>query len=257
VKHFIFLLALAGALILTPVADAQKFDVASVRIDKAGSAGGEGQTGETITSTPGTLIMHNVTLRSCMKWAYGLRDFQISGGPAWISNERYDISAKAAGPADDAELRKMLRTLLVQRFQLEAREETKQLPVYALVVVRAKAGLKPAADESGRASMRPGDGALEFRNTSMADFVERLAGRPLVVDRPVVDRTGLTGEYDFSLKFADSAEHLKGALEDVDRGTGPSLFSVIQEQLGLKLESQKSDLPVLVIERAVEDPGAN
>ena len=250
-KHFIFL-----AVILTTCANAQTFDVASVRIDKAGSAGGEGQTGESITSTSGSLIMHNVTLQSCVKWAYGVRDFQLSGGPGWIGAERYDISAKAAGRADDAELRKMLRALLTDRFQLVVREERKQLPVYALIVLRAKAGLKPAVD-SAPASMRPDDGALEFRNTSMAELAERLASRPLSVDRPVVDKTGLTGGFDFSLKFADSAEHLKSTLEDVDRGTGPSLFSVIQDQLGLKLDAQKAELPVVVVERAVENPGEN
>ena len=90
-KHFIFLMFLFSV-----CANAQKFDVASIRIDKAGSAGGEGQAGESITSTPGSLIMKNVTLRSCVKWAYGVRDFQISGGPARIASERYDISAKAA-----------------------------------------------------------------------------------------------------------------------------------------------------------------
>jgi uncharacterized protein (TIGR03435 family) len=251
VKHFIFLVVLFSV-----CASAQTFDVASVRIDKVGSAGGEGQAGESITSTPGSLIMHNVTLRSCVKWAYGIRDFQLSGGPDWIGAERYDISAKAANKADDAELRRMLRALLAERFQLAVREERRQLPVYALIVLRAKAGLKPASD-GGPASMRPGDGALEFRNTSMAELAERLASRPLSVDRPVVDKTGLNGGFDFSLKFADNAEHLKGALEDVDRGAGPSLFSVIQDQLGLKLEAQKAELPVVVVERAVENPGEN
>jgi uncharacterized protein (TIGR03435 family) len=251
VKNFIFLVFLFSV-----CASAQTFDVASVRIDKAGSAGGEGQVTESITSTPGSLIMHNVTLRSCVKWAYGVRDFQLSAGPDWIAAERYDISAKAANKADDAELRKMLRALLADRFQLVVREERKQLPVYALIVSKARAGLKPSSD-SGPASMRPGDGALEFRNTSMAELAERLASRPLSVDRPVVDKTGLTGGFDFSLKFADNAEHLKGALEDVDRGTGPSLFSVIQEQLGLKLDAQKAELPVVVVERAVKNPGEN
>ena len=91
----------------------------------------------------------------------------------------------------------------------------------------------------------------------MAQLAERLASRPLSVDRPVVDKTGLKGGFDFSLKFADSAAHLKTTLEDVDRGTGPSIFSVIQEQLGLKLEAQKAELPVVVVERAVENPGEN
>jgi len=72
-----------------------------------------------------------------------------------------------------------------------------------------------------------------------------------------VDKTGLSGGFDFSLKFADNAAGLKSTLEDVDRGSGPSIFSVIQEQLGLKLEAQKAELPVVVVERAVENPGEN
>ena len=227
-----------------------------MRINKPGSAGGEGRTIESITSTPGSLIMKNVTLRSCMRWAYSTRDFQISGGPGWIGTERYDISAKAPGPAGDVELRKMLQALLSERFQLSVREESRQLPVYVMTVAQVRAELKPAAG-SAPATMRPGQGALEFRNTSMAEFAESLANRPLTVDRPVVDKTGLAGGYDFSLKFADSVDGLKSALEDVDRGIGQSLFSVIREQLGLKLEAQKSALPVLVIERAVENPGEN
>ena len=200
--------------------------------------------------------MRNVTLRSCVKWAYGVRDFQVSGGPGWVDAERYDISAKAANKADDAELRKMLRRLLAERFQLVVREERKQLPIYALIVLKTKPALKPSSGGEP-ASMRPGNGSLEFSNTSMAELAERLANRPLRVDRPVVDKTGLAGGFDFSLKFADSADGLKSTLEDVDRGTGPSIFGVIQGQLGLKLEARKAELPVVVVEHAVENPGEN
>ena len=173
--------------------------------------------------------------------AYEVRDFQITGGPGWFSTERYDISARTTTKSGDAGLRKMLQALLKDRFQLSLREEPKQLPVYALVVARRKAALKPAADTEA-ATMRPGDGALEFRNTSMEDLADRLASRPLRVDRPVLDKTGLKGGYDFSLRFADSADGLKSSLEETDRGTGQSIFSVIQGQLGLKLEPQKASL---------------
>ncbi len=91
----------------------------------------------------------------------------------------------------------------------------------------------------------------------MTDFSDRLAKRLLIVDRPVVDKTGLTGGHDFSLKFANTANELKSSLEEVDRGTGQSIFSVLQEQLGLKLEPQKAALPVLIVEHSVESPGEN
>jgi uncharacterized protein (TIGR03435 family) len=105
--------------------------------------------------------------------------------------------------------------------------------------------------------MRPGDGALEFRNTSMAEFADRLGQRPIGVDRPVLDETGLTGRYDFSLRFARNAADLKSALEDVDRGTGQSIFTVVLEQLGLKLEARKAVLPILAVEHATKIPSEN
>jgi uncharacterized protein (TIGR03435 family) len=255
-KQFILFTTLACALVHTPDAFAQKFGVASIRVNRPGSAGGEGRTDESIASSPGSLTMKNVTLLSCIKWAWDMREFQISDGPGWLSFERYDIAAKAAGPAGDAELKAMLRSLLADRFELRVQETTKQLPVYALVVARTTAGLKSAVGGEP-AGMRPGDGVLEFRNTSMPELAERLAKRPLSVDRPVVDKTNLTGGYDFSLKFAGSAAGLKSALEDIDRGTGQSLFTVLQEQLGLKLEPQRAALPVLVVEHAKESPGEN
>lgn len=152
----------------------------------------------------------------------------------------------------------MLQSLLMQRFQLRVFDESRQLPVYAMVVTRASAGLKAAAD-NGPETMLPGDGALEFRNTSMAGLADRLARRPLAVDRPVIDQTGLTGTYDFALRFADNAAGLKSALEEVDRGTGQgeSIFSVLQAQLGLKLEPRKASLPTLVVQSVVASPGEN
>jgi uncharacterized protein (TIGR03435 family) len=252
-----FLLAtLTIAAIHAPDAFAQKFDVASVRINRGGSAGGEGKIDESIKSAPGSLIMRNVTLLSCMKWAYGVRDFQISGSPGWFSTERYDISARAAGPSDDVELRKMLQALLADRFQLRVRQESKQLPVYELTVSRQSPGMKPAVgNETG--SMRPEDGALVFRNTSMAEFAERLGIRPMSLDRPVLDKTGLNGGYDFSLKFATNTVELKAALEDVDRGGGQSTINDVLKQLGLKLEPQRAALPVFVVEHAVGIPEEN
>jgi len=255
-KSSVLCALLATALLHAPHASAQRFDVASVRINRSGSAGGEGRTEESIASEPGTLTMRNVTLLSCVKWAYEIRDFQISGGPGWLSTERYDISSRAAGPAGDSEMRKMLKALLADRFQLRVREESRPLPVYALIVSKGNSRLKATTDAEPP-SMRPGDGALEFHNTSMAEFAERLAKRPLIVDRPVVDKTGLTGGYDFSLKFADSAAALKGALEEIDRGTGQSIAGLLQEQLGLKLEAQRAALPFLVVDHAVENPGEN
>ncbi len=255
-KQLILVLFAAFAVGSLSLAGAQSFEVASVRINRAGSTGGEGKTDGSITATRGNLTMTNLTLASCIQWAYEIREFQISGGPAWISSERYDISAKAAGPVGDGEMRKMLQAILVERFHLRLRHEVRPLPVYALTVNANHNALRTAGGDEPT-GMRPGEGVLEFRNISMSDFSERLARRPISVDRPVVDKTGLTGGYDFELRFANSAAGLKSALEDIDRGTGQSIFTVLREQLGLRLESQREPLPVLVVESVSENPTEN
>ncbi len=252
VKRLVVFLALFAAPIY-----AQTFDVASIRVNQAGSAGGEGMTNESITVEPGSLVMKNVTLRSSIRWAYGVRDFQISDGPGWISSERYDISAKSSAPAGEAELRKMLQTLLSQRFQLSVRQDSKDLPVYAMVVAQPKAGLKAAADGEEPA-MIPEGGTLEFRDVSMADLAERLGHRPLAVDRPVVNETGLRGGYDFTLHLGEGADSLKRGLEEADRGgdSGLSIADALQ-QVGLKLQGRKAPLALLTIESAARNPGEN
>src|SRR5580698_7072684 len=115
--------------ILAIAAQGQSFDVASVKPNRAGI--GENAPREKITASPGSLTMQSVSLQTCIKWAYGLRDFQISG-PGWLTSERYDIVAKASGPSTGAELRVMLRSLLADRFKLRSHVETKEKPVYEL-----------------------------------------------------------------------------------------------------------------------------
>jgi len=234
------------------------FDVASVKSNRTGSMGGEGHTREKIEHSPISLTMTDVTLNSCLKWAYGVRDFQISGAPGWFATERYDINAKAPGPVSEDELKAMMQTLLAERFRLMLRIEKKELPVYALSVAKNGPNLHPATGVTP-ATMLPTGGGLVFQNVSMADFADRLATRPLRVDRPVVDKTGLNGEWDFTLKFAENAAELKSSLEGMEKGDpgGPSLFTVIQEQLGLRLEPARSSVDTLVIEHADKIPVEN
>jgi len=234
------------------------FEVASVKANHDGSMGGEGHTREKIEHSPISLTMTDVTLNSCLKWAYGVRDFQISGAPGWFATERYDINAKAPGPVSEDELKAMMQTLLAERFRLMLRIEKKELPVYALSVAKNGPNLHPATGVTP-ATMLPTGGGLVFQNVSMADFADRLATRPLRVDRPVVDKTGLNGEWDFTLKFAENAAELKSSLEGMEKGDpgGPSLFTVIQEQLGLRLEPARSSVDALVVERAEKIPVEN
>jgi len=226
------------------------FEVASVKPHKPGSAA-EGRGRESIDSGPGTLTVRNASLGSCVKWAYLVRDYQISG-PAWLNDERYDITAKAAEPARIDRLREMLRTLLTERFGLQIHRERKDLPVYTLVA--AKSGPKlHKAEPGGNTSMQGENGSFVFRATSMAQFAEDLSSLSQV-DRPVLDRTGIPGVFDFTLKFGEDNNEMKRALI---AGDGASVFTLIQDQLGLKLEARRDVVEVLVIDHAERIPSEN
>jgi uncharacterized protein (TIGR03435 family) len=150
----------------------------------------------------------------------------------------------------------MLQALLADRFQLSSHKMMKDLPVYALVKTKNGAKLRAAAGD-GASSMRPSERGLTFLNFSMDEFANRLPSRPLSVDRPVLDKTGLEGSYDFNLNLADNAADVKSTLEGMERGRGPSIFTVIQEQLGLRLEPQKGPVEILVIDHLEKVATAN
>jgi uncharacterized protein (TIGR03435 family) len=234
-------------ILLATAAYSQEFEVASIKPNK--TPGGENSPSEKITSTPGTLIMQNVTLQTAIKWAYALRDFQISG-PSWLASEHYDIAAKS--PAGDQH--QMLRSLLKDRFKLTAHLEKEDRPVYELVVAKNGPKLHPSTKD-GDTTFGPSGGELVFHNCSMSDLADKLANRPFKLDLPVLDRTGLEGRYDFSLKLASNDNELKHTLEGMEQG--PSIFIFFQDQLGLKLESRKAPLDVLVIESVQKIPSEN
>ncbi len=229
-------------------AQAPAFEVASIRPRNTADAG-RGRS--SIDSAPGSLTIRNAGLSSCIKWAYHVMDYQISG-PAWLQIDKYDITAKSTGPAPMEQLRQMLQTLLAERFQLQVHRETKELPVYALVA--AKSGPKlHKADPDGNTGMKGDNGSFVFHGTSMPQFAEDLSTLSQV-DRPVLDRTGIPGVFDFNLKFGESNDEMKRALIT---GDGASIFTLIQEQLGLKLEARKGPVEMLVIDRVERAPTEN
>ena len=126
-------LVLTIILLASTALHAQEFEVASIRVNKTDNSGVEGRR-ISIQATPGSLNMRNVTLLSCIRWAYNVRDFQISGGPDWRDSERYDIVAKPAAASSEDQLRLMLRALLANRFKLTVRQDTRELPVYVMSV---------------------------------------------------------------------------------------------------------------------------
>jgi uncharacterized protein (TIGR03435 family) len=242
---------LLTVIVIAPSMRAQPpaFEVASVKSHKPAVL--EGRDRESIDSVPGSLTIRNASLNSCIKWAYLVMEYQISG-PTWLMSEKYDITAKASGPAPLNQLRQMLQTLLADRFQLQFHRETKGLPVYGLVVTKSGPNLHKAEPDSNT-SMQGENGAFVFRGTSMPQFAEDLSTLRQV-DRPVLDRTGIPGVFDFNLKFGESNDEMKRALI---AGDGASFFTLIQEQLGLKLEAQKSPVETLIIDHVERAPTEN
>lgn len=221
------------------------FEVASIRPAERWKAGGEGRTRETIQPSPEGLTLRNVTLSSCLQWAYGVKFYQVSG-PDWLKSDRYDVEAKAAGPVSRAEMKRMLQALLAERFRLVLHREKKDFPLFALLVARNGPRLR-SSNAEGNSDVQVADGSFVFIRVSMPDFAEKLADLR-TIDRPVVDHTGIAGVFDITLKGAASA-----VLQD----DGPSIFTLVQEQLGLRLEPRRGPLDLLVVDHAERNPTGN
>jgi uncharacterized protein (TIGR03435 family) len=151
----------------------------------------------------------------------------------------------------------MLQSLLADRFKLELHRESKDVAVYAMVAGKNGMKLRREADNTA-GSMRPVGGGLVFRGVSMDELADRLLSRPFGVDRPVIDRTGIDGRFDFTLTFAENEDSLKSTLEGMALGKAESgsILTILQEQLGLKFEAQKGPVDVLVIDH-VARPSEN
>jgi uncharacterized protein (TIGR03435 family) len=237
------------------------FEVASIKPNSSAS----GNSG--LRFTPGRLTAENAPLRYLITWAYNVRVFQLSGGPGWVDSAKFDIDAKAEGNVPPDQIRLMLRTLLEERFKLSLRREMKEHPLYSLVA--AKTGLKlkesgadcaaVAREEQGGGQSRAPCGAWFANDTafsgtkiSMAQLVEGLSG---LLDLPVIDKTGFAPAFDVHLEW--TADDDRAVPDGVaEKGAGPTIFTALQEQLGLKLESAKGPVEVLVIDH-VEKPDAN
>jgi bla regulator protein blaR1 len=221
-----------------------------------------------IGSQPGGRFTANANLKLLIGVAYDVRNHQISGGPTWMDTAKFEITAKAdslaalpPGPANGTQMRLMLQSLLEDRFKLKLHRETRQEQVYELVVPPGGSKMKVAADAGpgGRQGMRMGPGQLTGTAAPIAILINTLSQQ---LGRSVIDKTGLNGKYDFTLTYTPDAGQ-SGAYgppgPDVPPPpdpNGPSIFTAIQEQLGLRLESTKGPVDVLVIDRA-EKPDAN
>lgn len=259
------------------------YDVVSVKPAKSGGGAGNGLFGKGIEYTADGLRA-NSTVMALIQSAYGVDADRISGAQGWMTSEKFSIDAKMeSAVADginklstderDSVRQRMLQALLADRFKLSIRTESKELPVFELVI--AKSGLKiqeakpgdtySEGVKGGNGKGLGGDlmvgfgttGSVRAQGIEIGTFVQGLS---MYLKRPVVDKTGLTGRYDFTLHYApDAKPRAPGASVSDDAATdpaGPSLFTAIQEQLGLKLEAKKDPLAIIVIEH-VERPSGN
>jgi bla regulator protein blaR1 len=250
------------------------FEVASIKPSNSAD------TRKLFTIEPGgRFIARNTTVKFLIQEAYRIKDFQISGATGWVASELFDIVAKQDSSAKPEQFRAMLQSLLADRFQLVFHRDTSEMPVYALVVAKNGPKFKEAnesdpniVDLGKRPDLARGDGRPRFtiirrgrlvaQSTDMAALADDLAN---FLGRTVVDRTGLAGSYDVKLEWVpDENQVAMFQAMGVPEGfgappadwQGPSLVTALEEQLGLKLDSQKGPVEMFTIKR-VERPSEN
>ena len=245
---------------------AQTFEAASIKLNRSADyfsnqvcQGVDTRIPPTAVTIPGLgrCKVIRMGLKNIISFAYsrnlnpGQVDKLITGGPAWISSNRFDIDAKAEDSSvTEAQLRLMLQALLVERFKLQVHQERREASGFALVVAKGGPKLTESKPES-RPSSGGRVGQVTAQNVTLSDSLLRFLNTGTALDGPVIDRTGLHGKYDFTLKWAADSVSPNTA-----EPSGPSVFTAVQEQLGLRLEGIKTTVEVWVIDR-VELPSAN
>jgi uncharacterized protein (TIGR03435 family) len=241
-------LALLGAMLVvvpllsqtTPTA----FEVASVKRNDSAT-----NRSSTSMLPGGRFLAIFTTLDRQIINAYRIKDYQLSGGPSWVYSERYDIEAKADGNTSRDQMRLMIQGLLTERFRLEMHQEKKDIPVYALVAGKNRTGLQAAPDRA-TSGFETARGRITGQGVSMTELADQLSR---MVDRPVINKTGLTGFFDLKLEYSPVESQSTAPAPDLP---APDIFTAVQEQLGLKLEATKTQVDVLVIDHA-EKPSEN
>jgi uncharacterized protein (TIGR03435 family) len=255
----------------------QAFEAASVKPAKSASGrftmnGGPG------TGDPGRISYTNIMLRRILLSAYDVRNYQVSG-PEWLDSLRFDIVATVPDGATKEQFQSMLRNLLATRFKVTVHRESKELPIYALLMSKNGPKVKATVDDGALAGGPPGEqlamiqpvegkdgfpalalpapglvsetkngrARVTAKETPISKFADLLSG---ILGRPVVDMTGLTGNYSFVVYFTPEDRNADG-------GSDPSIFGALQEQLGLRLDARKGPVELLVIDHAEKVPTGN
>lgn len=231
------------------------FETASIKMTEPKGGGGHSHEND----DPG-MLRGSMTLKSFIMTAYNLQPYQVTGGPNWIDSTTYEILAKLeqadVAPAKnlgaEPPLHIALQSLLAERFQLKFHRETKDLPAFAMAVAKSGFKLKESTAKTGcGADSAPGPGRTVNARCIDMESVRRFLGRQ--VDRPVFDRSKIQGRYDFTLQWMP--ENLRD-VGSTDQPALPSLFTALEEQLGIKIEAIKAPVEVLIIDSA-ERPSEN
>lgn len=224
----------------------EEFEVASIKPSSPDSGT------ETRRYPGGRFTATGVTLKALIQRAWDVKSFQVVGGPAWVNSQRYDVNAKAAidGNLSGGQLMPLIQALLAERFHLRIHREIRELPIYSLAVGKTGPRLQATTAATGPTWTKT-PGLLTGQKISMEMFATDLL--ETVLDRVVTDHTGIKGEFDVRLTWAPVDIDMKAndAYSPVSAiPDGASIFTAIQEQLGLKLESTRGPVEILVIESA-------
>ncbi len=239
---------LAVAVVLFPLlgeTQAQPtFDAASIRPTEHGTIPDASGYSDANVVDPGHFRAQNSTLDELIRFAWNLKDNQVSG-PAWLNDSgiAFDILATAPSTTPKDQMRVMLRTLLTDRFKLAAHEETKMLSGYELTVVKKGPKLTPADPQEHR-SIGSAGGKIVATKVTVARFADYVATD---LKMPILDKTGIAGDFDITVQYSHNP----------DTNSAPSVFTALQDQLGLKLESAKVPVEILVVDHVEKSPTAN
>ena len=240
-------LCVLASAICAPGVLAQQPSFAVASIHQSGQAVKFERDGKTDTS-PGHLLMKDVTVQTCIKWAYGVQRSQVIG-PAWIESEHFDIDAKADDPVDIPQLKLMLQSLLADRFKLTFHRDKKELKGFVMTVAKSGLKMRPSPPDVAHYWQNSANGTVAT-GIPMQEFVDYVAGP---MEAPILNETGLDGKYDFTLDFTSYLPPDMHAMTGEATGI---LIAALQGELGLKLEGARAMFDVMVIDH-VEKPSDN
>jgi uncharacterized protein (TIGR03435 family) len=245
---------------LLPADADPSFSVATIKPNPSGAT-----SMQRLTTNGHDFTVRNASLGDLISFAYNVQMKQVLGAPSWVDEDRYDVDARQDqdGLANDKQLRSMARKLIEDRFQLKVHRDKRELPAFVLSVGKDGQKLTPTEVKGPLPGMgfRPAPGGLKLQinNGTLDDLTDFL--QSAVLDRPVVNQTGIPGRFDIGVTFMPDDSQFKGhppklPAETDTTDTAPNLFEAVQQQLGLKLAAEKAAVDVIIIDH-VEKPSPN